>query len=180
MKQIVLVNGLGFGREVAEWISLMPGYGRDFKLKGFLDNRNISATFLNLPTLGNPEEYIPEVEDYMVIALADPAAKANLVNKFREKSSRFFSVIHPGNQISDSAIIGEGAIFAPFNSVSAEAEIGDFVCLYGFNRIGHNAKIGHFSHLASHISIGGNAVVPKNSRLPDFFSLAKNEFYESE
>ena len=180
MKKLVIVNGLGFGREVAEWITLMPGYGRDFKLKGFLDDRNIPGSFLNLPLLGNPEQYIPETEDYFVIALANPASKERLVRKFRSHSSRFFSVIHPENQISETASIGEGCILAPFNSISTEAEIGDFVCLYGFNRIGHNVKIGHFSHLASHISIGGNALVPENSLLPDFFSLAKNGLYESE
>lgn len=180
MKQLVIVNGLGFGREVAEWISLMPGFGTDFTIRGFLDDRPINNSFRNLPILGNPQEYSPEEQDYMVIALADPVAKADMVKKFRAFSNRFFAVIHPENHISESAKIGEGVILAPFNSVSAEAEIGDFVCLYGFNRIGHNAKIGHFSHLASHISIGGNALVPENSLLPDFFSLAKNGLYESE
>lgn len=180
MKQIVVVNALGFGREVAEWIMLMPGYGLSFRLKGFLDDRAIPDTFKDLPILGSISVYHPGCDDYFSVALSDPLEKAKAVRLLDQTADRFFTVIHPENRISDSAKIGKGCILAPYNSVSSETDIGDYVCLYGFNRIGHNAKIGRFSHLASHIAIGGNAVVPEYSRVPDFFSLAKDKAYESE
>jgi len=173
MKKIVIVNGLGFGREVADWISQMPGYNYDFCLKGFLDDRQAAHQMPGLPVIGTPEEYQPHSEDVLVIALSNPEQKEKSASKFRQLGCSFFSVIHPSSVISLDSELGNGCIIAPYNSVSSGVRIGDFVSLYGFCRIGHDARIGSYCHIASHCSLGGNCHIPEGTFLNEFTHIPK-------
>lgn len=171
MKQIVVVNGAGFGEEVASWVRLMPGFGSEFTLKGFLDSRDLKPS---LPLLGKPEEYHPEPDDALVLALSAPEQKKKWAGHFRSRNARFFSVVHPQNTIGPFFLSGEGLILAPFNSISISVQVGDFVTIYGFCKIGHDLKIGSYSHLSSHCSLDGFSSLPEESFLPSFSKIEKN------
>ena len=173
MKKIIIVNALGFGEEVAGWISLMPGYGIDFALKGFLDDRVVANPML--PILGNPQNYAVKEEDEFVIALSDPATKLETAARLKMNGARFFfNVIHPENSLSLSFIPGEGLIIAPYNSISNRVVAGDFVSIYGFCKIGHDVRIGNFCHIASHCSIDGFSTISDKTNLPSFTKVLKN------
>ena len=178
MKNIYIVNAFGFGREVAEWISLMPGYGAGFQLAGFLDDRPDGEGFMDLTITGNPADFHPGTEDLLVIALSDPAKKAAWARHFKKKNAGFFSVIHPSNRISGFASVGEACILAPFNSISTGVVMDSFVTLYGFCRIGHDARLESFCHLSSHVAIGGGSTVKSGASIPEFTTVVKNQIYE--
>lgn len=172
MKQIVIVNALGFGEEVAHWVTLMPGFETEFRLKGFLDSRDgIEAL---LPVLAKPKEYQVQPNDRLVIALADPLQKKELALHFRALGAGFFNVVHPENTISPSFVSGEGLIIAPYNSISNRVVFGDFVSIYGFCKIGHDIRLGHFCHIASHCSIDGFSTLKDETNMPSFTKVLKN------
>jgi acetyltransferase-like isoleucine patch superfamily enzyme len=171
LKQIVIVNAKGFGEEVATWIQLMSGYGVDFVLKGFLDNRTFAQTIL--PIIGTPEVYVPTKHDSLVIALADPVSKKKVAERFDLLCTDFFTVIHPSNVISSTATIGRGGIIAPMNSISENVVLEPFVTIYGFCKIGHDVHIGAYSHLASHCSLDGQSQTAELTFLPSFTKLEK-------
>jgi UDP-3-O-[3-hydroxymyristoyl] glucosamine N-acyltransferase len=173
MKKIVIINGMGFGREVASWISEMPGHQDEFSIFGFLDNRAEAARIPGLPIIGTPENYHPKVDEILVIALSDPQKKAELARRYEEFGCSFFSVIHPTSVISAHSELGKGCIIAPFNSISSAAVIGDFVSIYGFCRIGHDVQIGSYCHIASHCSFGGNSQIPESSTVNEFTHISK-------
>lgn len=172
MTEIVVVNGAGFGEEVASWILQMPGYGEQFRMKGFLDSRPLTPSF---PLLGDPETYMPAPADRLVLALSDPARKKQWAETFRNRKARFFQVIHPANAIDSTFFSGEGLILAPYNSISRMVRAGDFVTIYGFCKIGHDLSIGSYSHIASHCSLDGFSSLGEETRLPSFSKVEKNQ-----
>lgn len=175
MIEVCIVNAFGFGREVAAWIEAMPGFGHEFTIKGFLDNRQ--AHIGKYPVLGEVEQFRPASNEQVVVALSDPVQKQATVIGLRKISSelKFFNVIHPQNVLLSTPEAGIGLILAPYNSVSVQVEIGAFTTLYGFCKIGHDVKIGSYCHIASHCSIDGFARVKTGSFLPSFSKLGKNE-----
>lgn len=175
MKKVIIINALGFGKEVASWLNEMNGYGTDFVFKGYLDNRIFenSVPFL----LGNLDAYDFQTDDVFVVALSEPSLKASFVAAIKARGGSFFSVVHPQNVISKTAIFGEGCILAPLNSISESVTIGSFATIYGFCKIGHDAQIGDFSHLASHCSVDGSSVVLPKSFVPSFTKIEKNALY---
>jgi UDP-3-O-[3-hydroxymyristoyl] glucosamine N-acyltransferase len=150
----------------------MPGFDSDFKIRGFLDSRPITNS--TYPIIGNPETYIPDSEEELVIALSDPKAKKQIASTFKIQGASFFSVIHPQNSISKDLIAGEGLIIAPFNSVSCNVIFGSFVTLYGFCKIGHDVEIGDYCHLASHCSIDGFTKISESQSIQSFSKYNKN------
>ena len=173
MKKIVIINGMGFGREVASWIADMPGFGMDFTIRGFLDDRPEASWLPGLPVIGSADNYQPAENEQLVIALSDPGKKTELALRFSNSGVSFFSVIHPSSVISAHSEIGKGCIIAPFNSISSGALVGDFVCVYGFCRIGHDVQIGTYCHIASHCSLGGCNEIPEGTFLKDYTHIPK-------
>ena len=173
MKKIVIINGMGFGREVASWITDMPGFGSEFTIRGFLDDRPEASRIPGLPVVGSPDNYHLAEDEQLVIALSDPCRKAELAHRYTESGTSFFSVIHPSSVISVHSEIGKGCIIAPFNSISSDVMVGDFVCIYGFCRIGHDVRIGNYCHIASHCSLGGCNEIPEGTFLKDYTHIPK-------
>jgi UDP-3-O-[3-hydroxymyristoyl] glucosamine N-acyltransferase len=175
MINIVIINGLGFGREVASWIQLMPGYGIDFNIKGFLDDRQIEKS--EFPVIGSASNYLPEPNDSLVCALSDPKLKKEYINRFQNLGASFFNCFHQTSFFDSSAKFGTGVIVGPFNTISTNSELLDFVCIYGHTKIGHDCKIGQFTFMESHVSVDGNSLVKEELYIHSFTKIQKNSIY---
>jgi UDP-3-O-[3-hydroxymyristoyl] glucosamine N-acyltransferase len=175
MLNIVIINGLGFGREVASWIKLMPGYGKDFIIKGFLDDRQITDG--EFPILGTASTYLPENNDSLVCALSDPKLKKEYITRFQNLKASFFNCFHQTSFFDSSTKIGTGVIVGPYNTISTNSELMDFVCIYGHSKIGHDCKIGQFTFMESHVSVDGNSLVKEELYIHSFTKIQKNSIY---
>lgn len=70
MLDLVIVGAGGFGRELYEMIGeVFPA--NEYRMKGFLakDDGALRSHGIDLPVLGDPEEYEPEVTDRFLLAI---------------------------------------------------------------------------------------------------------------
>ena len=167
MKNLIIIGARGFGREYYNGLKLREDYGKDFIIKGFLDDKSDALSAFNgyAPILNSVENYIIEPGDVFTCALGDPHYRRKYVNIIRKKGGRFFSIISSKSIIHPNAQIGEGVMISAFCSISANTKIGDFTTIQPFCNIGHDARIGNFCALESYSFMGGFSEIGDNVTL---------------
>jgi sugar O-acyltransferase (sialic acid O-acetyltransferase NeuD family) len=161
--RLFIIGASGFGREIENWLHLVPEVDRDWIIEGYLD---IDANALNgyparYKVVGFEGNFNFETNDRVILAVSDCGLKEKIVNSLKHKV-QFFTFIAPSCIIAHGAHIGEGTVVSPNSIISTNAHIGDFVTINVGTQIGHDASIGSFSSLMSHVDISGHVVVGKN------------------
>lgn len=161
MKQLVIIGAGGFGREVLDWARQAEAHGRDWRVKGFLDDnpRALDGRAVDVPLLGSIAEHLPDAEEVFVCALGNVTAKRRCVTALRERGAAFARVIHRTAVVSPRAALGEGVILCPGSIVTAEARVGDFVGVNLHSTIAHDAVVGDWCQLHCHVDITGGVVL---------------------
>ncbi len=167
MKQLIIIGARGFGREYHNGLKMRDDYGKEFIIKGFLDDKEDAlATFDGYaPILGAVESYSIEPDDIFVCALGDSHYRKKYVNLIKGKGGTFFSPISSKSIIHPNAQIGEGVMISAFCSISANVKIGDFTTIQPFTNIGHDAVIGEFCSIESYSFMGGFSQIGDNVTL---------------
>lgn len=181
-KNILIVGGGGFGREMVDWINDYIGQYNltvnensptRYTLKGFLDDNPLCLDGFNLDiqVVGNVDTYNLHEDDRFVLAIGDIATRIKLQQKLDKKGAKFISIVHPTSIVSPSSYIGKGVVVAPFCLVSSNARIEDFSLLNFYSSVAHDAKLGPhcvlspystvngFVKLAGHVFLGTHAIV---------------------
>lgn len=163
MKSIIVAGGGGLGYEVAEYIyqDISRGFLRDVVLKGVIDDQEdarIRAP-IPLPYLGTIRSFVPNHNEYVVIAIGNPKVKRLVFQKLKAVGSAFFSYVHSSVYVSSSAIIGVGAIICPFCTINSGANVGDFVTVNIYSCIAHGAVVGPFSVLSPFCAMNGDSKI---------------------
>jgi sugar O-acyltransferase (sialic acid O-acetyltransferase NeuD family) len=149
-KQIVLVGAGSFGREVLNWLrDSQPGT----EVLGFLDDTGTGGG--GLPCLGAVSDYRANPSHQLLVTIADPRGRSEVVGKLRERGAHFGSFIHPTAVVASSARIGEGCILCPLSVVSVDAVLQPFVIVNIHSSVGHDVNVGAFSTLSSHVDLTG-------------------------
>jgi acetyltransferase-like isoleucine patch superfamily enzyme len=78
------------------------------------------------------------------LAISDPAARAALDEKCREKGVGFFTVTAPETVVMDDVAIGEGAILSPFVTITSNVRIGRHFHANLYSCVEHDCRIGDF------------------------------------
>ncbi len=167
MKNLIIIGARGFGREYYSGCSLRDDYGKEFIIKGFLDDK---ATALDgfegyPPILGPVETYEIQEGDVFTCALGDPFYRKKYVDIIRAKGGRFMSIINPRAIIHPNAEIGEGVMIGSFCTISSNVTIGDFTTVQAHCNLGHDATVGDFCALESFCFMGGGASLGDNVTL---------------
>jgi sugar O-acyltransferase (sialic acid O-acetyltransferase NeuD family) len=159
MKNLLIIGARGFGREIYNLALSCKGFGSEFNVKGFLDDKPGALDGLTgyPQILGPVETYKVQDDDVFVCALGLPKSKKHYVDIILEKRGMFYTLIHPTAIISQNTVIDQGAVIQANAFVSSEVQIGAFVALQPFCVIGHDAQIGSFSHLNAYAFMGGYA-----------------------
>lgn len=157
MKNLIIIGARGFGREYHNSLKLREDYGRDFVIKGFLDDKKDALdNFENYaPILNSVEDYSIESDDVFTCALGNSFYRKKYVNMIREKGGTFLSIINSKSIIHPNAKIGEGVMISAFCNISSNTVIGDFTTIQPYCNIGHDAVIGNFCSLESYSFMGG-------------------------
>ena len=151
---LVIVGAGGFGREVHVMLDDVYPAER-YRFKGFLaDETNELAAALG-PTLGSPEDYQPQPNDRLILAIGYMDARQRLTRHLEDRGAVFADFIHPRAFIAKNARIGNGAVIFPFAVVSNAASLGDHVHLNYYASVGHDAKVGRCSLLAPYATMNG-------------------------
>jgi sugar O-acyltransferase (sialic acid O-acetyltransferase NeuD family) len=162
MKQLVIVGAGGFGREVLDWARQSDAYGRDWLLKGFLDDNPQALDgfgAIGVPLLGGVADYRPSEDEVFVCAIGIVAAKRRCVEAIRGRCGAFVRVVHRTAVVSGAAALGEGAILCPGSIVTANARLGNFVSVNLNSTVAHDAVVGDWSQLHCHVDITGGVVL---------------------
>jgi sugar O-acyltransferase (sialic acid O-acetyltransferase NeuD family) len=168
MENIVILGYGGVGRFVLHAINEINLISPRWQVLGFLDDEssNNQTAIEGVPVLGTSDWLIENPNVAVILAIADPVIKSNILNKLNKYGCNNFPVlIHPGTWIAENVSIGDGSIIYPGARINVSSNIGRFVTINMNCSIGHDATIEDFSFIAPNVSIGGNTRVGKGTSL---------------
>lgn len=157
MQRIHIAGASGFGREVADWIQDMPGYGKDFAIHDFLDlhEGEVQLGRHIFPIKREQEQTAFGNDDKVVMGIGDPVLRSKCAATLRSAGASFFTVMHPTATVGSDVRIGEGCILCPNVVVTNNVMLGAHVLLNCSSGVGHDAVIGDCCTLSGHAEVNG-------------------------
>lgn len=154
MKDLYIIGAGGCGREVLQWCKDINKVEETWNIRGFLDDNPgaLDGFECDYTVKGAIAEWNPGENEVFAMAIANPEAKQQIVQRFEEKGGRFVSIIHPRALISDHTHIGKGSIIYPGGRMSPNSSIGDYVTLLD-TAIGHDAVVEDFATVSSYCAV---------------------------
>lgn len=160
MKDIVILGGGDFGKEVAWLIEDINKAEPTYNLIGFLDDdeKKIGQKVNGYEVLG-PISSLTELDRRgpvcAVIATQDGDVRKKIAGMFPDFEG-WETLIHPTANVSDTTTIGKGSIICSKISISVNTVIGEF-CVFNIGIImGHDCVIGDFVSIMSGVCITGH------------------------
>lgn len=161
MKNLIILGAGGFGREVYNWAKQSPGYGKDFQIKGFLDD-NLSALDkfnYRVGIIGGITGYEPEQDDVFICAIGAPKLKRKICTAISAKGGQFINVIHPSAIIGENVSLGVGVVICPGVKITCDVKVGSHVAININSCVGHDAVIGDYCQISCFCDLNGFSVV---------------------
>lgn len=161
MKQLVIIGAGGFGREVLDWARQSEACGRDWLVKGFIDDnpRALDGGPAGAPLLGPIAGHVPAPDEVFICAIGQVAAKRRCVKEVRRHGGVFTQVIHRTAVVGSGVELGEGVILCPHSVVTSRARLGAFVAVNLHSTVAHDAVVGDWSQLHCHVDVTGGVVL---------------------
>ncbi len=161
MKNLLIIGARGFGRDIFNLAIVCPGYQKEYKIKGFLDDKkNALDEYHNYPPIvDSVENYVIGVDDVFICALGDVQYKKKYIQIIKDKGGKFISLIHPAAWVDSHAKIGTGCIVLQNAVLGSGSIIGDFVLIQISTIIGHDVKVGDYSRVDCHAVCTGGSVL---------------------
>ena len=143
MRNLLIIGAGGFGREVYNSALESIGYGKDFIVKGFLDDRlDALDTFSNYPpVIDRIDSYSIKPDDVFVCALGTVTIKKKVCESILSRGGDFLTLIHKDTYISMNTKIGKGCILLSGARIHCDVSIGEFVVVQPYAIIGHDVVI---------------------------------------
>lgn len=157
MKRLFIVGAGGFGREMLAMAEGSVGYGDDFRIAGFLDDRPDALDgFPGYPPVaGSVAGFEIGCDDVFITAIGDVGARRRCVAALEERGARFVKLVHATAVLGCNVRVEEGSFVGPYAFVSCDTHIGRHSCVFHGTSIGHDVNIGNFAHVYAQCSIGG-------------------------
>lgn len=157
MKHLVIIGARGYGRGLCDIVRDLPGYGTEFDLKGYLDNKTDALRgYQNYPPIiDSVENYVVQEDDVFACALGDVNYKKHYVEIIKSKGGQFMTIIHPSAHIGSNVKIGEGCIVGYMSQIDCDATIGDFVNIQIGAIVGHDTRVGNWCIIDCQTFMGG-------------------------
>jgi sugar O-acyltransferase (sialic acid O-acetyltransferase NeuD family) len=155
-KKLYIVGAGSVGQHIAY---NFEEYTSDFKLEGFFDDdeEKIGTEINGYPVLGSVTDLLNLQKPHLVVGIAFPGTKKNIVEKLSDNSALSFpSLVHRKAWVSRGVIIGIGSVIYPGTSVNYGSKIGDHVVMNMNCALGHHTEVGNYSSLAPGVNTGGH------------------------
>lgn len=161
MKNLLIIGARGFGREIFYLATQCPGYGIEYSIKGFLDDKvDALDDFEDYPPIvSSVEDYQVQENDVFICAVGEVAYKKKYVQMILDKGGEFITLIHPTANVDISSKIGVGTIVLAYATLGAGSVIGDFVVIMETVVVSHDTKIGDYTRIDSNAVCVGGAVI---------------------
>lgn len=157
MKNLLIIGARGWGREIYNMLPNCKGYGTEFVVKGFLDDKVDALDGMPgyPPIIDSVENYEPQNNDVFICALGDAHWKKHYAEMVIAKGGQFINLIHKSSPVGRNTKIGNGCVICEYVGISCDIIIGDFVTFQSYAIVGHDAKVGCYSHLGVRTFMGG-------------------------
>ena len=167
MKNLVIIGARGYGREIYGLAQSCIGFGINFEVKGFLDDKIDALDGFKgyPPILDSVENYKIASDDVFVCALGDVAYKQKYIQIILNKGGTFISLIHSSAFIGQNTTIGKGVILAFDVHISCDVSIADFVTVMTGSVIGHDSSVGAWSSIGVRSFLGGSAILGQRTTI---------------
>lgn len=144
MTKVAIYGAGGLGREVKGMLDLTALFG---SFAGFIDDHQKVKTIENF--------------DDILLAIADPKARNNIIKTWYRKMVPFKSFISSDINIHPSVIIAKGCIICSGVKLTVDIQIGQFVIINLNSTIGHDVTVGDFTSIMPSVNISGNVKIGK-------------------
>jgi sugar O-acyltransferase (sialic acid O-acetyltransferase NeuD family) len=161
MKDLIIYGAGGFGRETALMIEQINEDKKQWNVIGFIDDQLSTHDHVDgLQILGNKKQLEKFPNADIVIAIADPIARANIVSNIHQETINFPILIHPDASVGSKANkIGKGAIITAGCRLTTGVSIHEFVIINLLTSIGHDVTIDNYSSIMPGCNISGNVKI---------------------
>jgi sugar O-acyltransferase (sialic acid O-acetyltransferase NeuD family) len=161
MKNLLIIGARGYGREVFHLARASKGFGSEYAIKGFLDDKtNAMDNYPGYPPIvDSVEHYKIEKDDVFICALGDVNYKKKYAKMVLDRGGGFISLIHHTVKLGTNTKVGIGCIIMNDIMISCDIKIGDFVTIQTLCNLGHDVKIGNWCQINSFSFFGGYVVV---------------------
>lgn len=156
-KERLIIIGAG---NVGGYISYNSRDFGNYEVLGFLDDDSLKhgLTMYGHTVLGPVsmiDQYIQKTPLSVVIGIADPKVRKEIVRSLFGKNIRFPNLIAKNAWISNAVKLGQGSIIYPGVSINYECRLADFIIVNMNCAIEHNTAIASFTTLAHGVNLGG-------------------------
>lgn len=161
MKHLLIIGARGWGREVYNMLPDCIGYGTEFVVKGFLDDKADALDGMPgyPPIIDSVENYEPQEDDVFTCALGDAHWKKHYTEIILDKGGKFINIIHKTASIDRNTTHGIGCIICAHVGISCDIKVGSFVTMQTYTIVGHDGFIGNYCHLGTRAFMSGNSVL---------------------
>ena len=171
MYKLVIIGNSGAARECYDLFLQMQAASlqlrRTHTFKGFLSWRNhpMKLCMMSSYNMGDASCYTPCEEDCFAIGVGAPQLREEIYLYCQEWKVRFFTLVHPLSEISESAEIGEANIFQRNSTVFANARVGNANYFNGAVNVSHDAFVGDYNFLGPFSLVLGEARLGSSNML---------------
>jgi sugar O-acyltransferase (sialic acid O-acetyltransferase NeuD family) len=163
LPQLIILGAGGFGREMVAWARQSEQFGREWTLKGFLDDNEaaLAGKATPAPWLGRIQDHQPREEEVFVCAIGIPAIKRRISELLASRGARFTRLIHRSAVVGDNVELGEGVVLCPYAVVSANNRLGRGVAINLHSSVDHDACVDDWTQVNCHCDLTGGVQVGK-------------------
>lgn len=157
MKNLIIIGAGGMGRTFYDWVRECSGYGKEFVIKGFIDdNLHALDDFEHYPPmLGTISEYEPQEGDVFTCSMGGKAKK-NCCEKIMNRGGSFVNIVHNTARVGTNVKLGTGNVIGAYVALGADSRVGDHNLIQSYSVVGHDAMIGDWNRIDTHVTcVGG-------------------------
>ncbi len=167
MKHLIIIGARGWGREIYALAQYCRGYGTEFDIKGYLDDKASALDGMSgyPPIIDSVENYVPKPDDVFTCAMGDAHWKRHYAEIMLRKGGKFISLIHKNAYIGQNTTLGMGCIVCNDVCISCDIKIGNFVTFQRLVDVGHDCCIEDFAHMGDKSFMGGFAHLGEESTI---------------
>jgi sugar O-acyltransferase (sialic acid O-acetyltransferase NeuD family) len=155
MKLAIYGSG-GIGQEVFELASIIQKHEYRWEEVVFVDDSFSNDQQLLKYSFDKLSKLSQSLNEYeFVIAVGEPAIRAQLYDKVKEKGYKFVTLVHPNSYVSENAQLEEGVVVCYGSFISHHVKLHHNVYIQPNVVIGHDTTIYSHSIISPGVSIGG-------------------------
>lgn len=170
MKNLYIIGAGGFGREVVWLAERINEITPTWKIKGFVDDNPLlwNSVLDGYEVIGGCDYLIKTAaseETYAVCAVGTAAARKMIIEKLKDSSVKYATLIDPSVLVSNRVKIEPGTIICAGTTLTVDIKIGHHVIVNLDCTLGHDTILHDFVTVYPNVSISGNVEVGMYSEL---------------